>query len=124
MYRRTLLDRDVHLVAEAKPPALIVGTEAGVGIGAAGGALSYPRPPRRARNDRRVDQRPLPDCHAVALQLPPQLGEQLLDQPALGELLAEPPDCRVVRRLVFCRRSDKAQKAHPIEQRLLDLRVG
>src|SRR5690606_37497231 len=86
--------------------------------------LFHPRPPRRAADDRSVDHRPLTDQNTVLGKLTVQLRQQRLYQPLPTEGLAEPPDRRMVGRLVLQRQPGKAHEAHPDRQRSLRSRVG
>src|SRR6185312_6209235 len=87
----TGVDGDVGFVAKAESTALVVGAEPRIWIGRAHLVFIHARPPRGAGDQGGVNQRPLPDRYASAIQLPGQFGKQPLNE-TVQKAFAEPPN--------------------------------
>jgi len=75
-------------------------------------------------DDRRVDQRAGLEHQALGGKLPVDLVEAGFEHAALGRVLAEAAQRRLVGRALAGRKAAKAPERQPIEERLLELRVG
>src|SRR5271165_4787042 len=117
-----LVHRQMRLVAEVS--LVVLDRKARVGVARADLTLLDRRRFHRRGDDRGVHQRAALDDQSQSVELPVHLGKQRLRQAELLDPLPEPPDRRMVRRLLVERNAAKAAKRQPIAHRFLCAGVG
>ena len=121
---RALVDAGMEAIAEMGAAVLL--RPAGVGLARnlrpkACGALGLAA---LGGDDRGVDQRAGLEDQALGGKLPVDLVEAGFEHAALGRILAEAAQRRLVGRALAGRKAAEAPERQPIEERLLELRVG